>query len=153
KSVVRADSFVGVVVAAVSVAHLSSFLEAPEAALPIHPFILLGHDRVLAHPTLAGGSRGRSEDMPLPRLSEVQDPVLAAIWSPEVADPSEILGTSHVTGRVIALDGERYGFLYRELTEYGATPWLVGMYVRMTDVSQQTRRLQLAEIIGAGALL
>src|SRR5262249_10192622 len=64
-----------------------------------------------------------------------------------------ILGTSHVTGRVIALDGERYGFLYRELTEYGATPWLVGMYVRVTDVSQQTRRLQLAEIIGAAAVL
>jgi class 3 adenylate cyclase len=121
--------------------------------MPSRTFILRGRDEVLAHPALAGGRRGQSGRQPLPRLSEIGDPVLAALWSPPVDDAGEILDGASVEGRIIAARGEEYVVIYRELAEYGPTPWLVGMYFRRADIDEPTRRLEFAEIFGGVALL
>jgi len=77
----RDGQFNGALVALVSTAQLSRFVERLGAGLGGNgrAFILYGPDRVLAHPALRDGFR-RADDAPLlPALDEVGDQVLAAI--------------------------------------------------------------------------
>ncbi len=153
KAVVQGTTYRGVVVAAVSIGELSGFLDETDGPIPSHPFILKGRDDVLAHPALAGGPRGLSREKPLPRLGEIGDPVLASLWSPPVDDVGDLLAGSDVSARVIAAGGTEYVVLYRQLDEYGSTPWMAGMSFRRADVDAPARRLRFAEFFGAGALL
>jgi class 3 adenylate cyclase len=116
--------------------------------------ILRGHDEVIAHLALVGGVDGLSADRPLPRLDEVRDPVLAAMWTPPIGDGHGVLGDSAVTGRIIGVgdsawdDDTTYLFLYSEIGTYGPTPWLVGFYVRLEDVNEPVRRLVFVAVVG-----
>ena len=91
-------------------------------------FILVDHDKVLAHRRLID-PRGLdlSEDKPLPTIHEVDDPILAKIWDPPVRSPQidRALGD---LGHVVEVGGRRWVFVYREITGYGPEPWLVGQY-------------------------
>ena len=68
----------GVLVSVVTVNALSKFI-ARSGALPLadNRFILFGRDHVLAHRLMEKGEFARQADIPLPRLDQVGDPVLA----------------------------------------------------------------------------
>ncbi|MBX6321796.1 MAG: adenylate/guanylate cyclase domain-containing protein [Rhodospirillaceae bacterium] len=149
----RGDSYLGVVAAAVSISGLSNLLDKLPVAMAARPFVLLGKDHVLAHPALAGGARDGSPDKPLPTLAEVGDPVLAAMWSKSGRELDRILAGSTVKGRQIRASGEDYLFLYREVGDYGPTPWLVGVYFPMAVTEAPIERLVLAGAVGVGILL
>src|SRR5690606_16832622 len=66
---------------------------------------------------------------------------------------SGILGDSEVRGRVIEAEGVRYVVLYREIAQYGAEPWTVGVHFRADTVNAPILRLVVAAAVGLAILL
>jgi class 3 adenylate cyclase len=155
----REGQFQGAVLAAVSITDLSNYLAATTPPMGGRAFILRGRDEVIAHPALAGGIDGLSAERPLPRLDEVRDRVLAAMWTPPIDSVQGVLGDSAVIGRIVGIgdspwdDENTYLFLYREIKTYGPTPWLVGFYVRLEDVNQPVRRLIFVAAVGGAIFI
>jgi len=149
----RDGGFVGVVTSVVSIGSLSEFLSATDKAYGTHSFILYGRDRVLAHPSLVGGTRGLSEAKPLPGLGEVNDRILAAIWQESLDDMRNFLGDSQVQGRVVSGPDDQYIYLYSPIWGYGPKPWYVGVYYLASDVNEPFVRLFESLAIAFGILL
>jgi class 3 adenylate cyclase len=155
----RNGEFRGAVMAAVSIGELSNYLAATTMPSGSRAFVLRGRDEVIAHPALAGGAEGLSTDRPLPRLDEVRDPVLAAMWRAPMDDDSDILRDSTVVSRIVSSSGDpwdydnAYIFLFREIRSYGPAPWLVGVYVRLEDVNAPLRRLTFVAVVGGAIFI
>lgn len=139
--VYRDGNYVGVIASVVSVGSLSEFVTANDEAYNTHSFILYGRDRVLAHPSLVGGTRGLSKEKPLPNLGEVNDRILAAIWQESLDDMRNFLGDSQVRGRVVQGPEDEYIYLYSRIEGYGPEPWYVGVYYLANDVNAPFVRL------------
>lgn len=165
----RNGEFLGAMIALVSTAQLSRFVERLDAGLGGgHAFILFGRDHVLAHASLRDGFRradsfraAEGADL-LPRLRDIGDPVLAAIWQkdargrdPERTPLPQRLGLPGNAGELHfgAVDGEGYIYMLREVRSYGTTPWLMGLYVPATEIEDEILRLVYAGVAGLGVLL
>ncbi|MEM7750972.1 MAG: adenylate/guanylate cyclase domain-containing protein, partial [Pseudomonadota bacterium] len=150
----RDGEFLGVLIAAVSVRRLSDHLKELAPIAGSHAFVLYGRDRVLAHANLVGSDFPRSKEEPLPNLGGVGDPVLAAIWQTKERYPLEILqGSSDLKGHVLNISDDEYIYLYRNITDFGEKPWLIGTYFRSADVNSEIVRLRRALIAGLGFLV
>ncbi|HEX6015379.1 MAG TPA: adenylate/guanylate cyclase domain-containing protein [Geminicoccaceae bacterium] len=121
-------AFAGTVVAAVTVRSLAREVGDAAAGLDATPFILLGEDRVLAHPLLAAGPWRRPADGDLlPKLEEVGDLTLAAIWT-ERNPLSSNAPFRNAKGHW-NLGPEGYTtFTYRKVDGFGDRPWLFGVH-------------------------
>jgi len=149
----RDDHFQGALVATVAMGELSRMIVSYELDGEGKTFILVGRDHVLAHRSLTEPKRMElTEGRPLPRLAEIGDPVLAAIWQPPVQSRAftNVLGN---LGHVIELNGRRWVFVYRDITGYGPEPWLIGQYFPFEEATRDIERLQEGIWAGAGALL
>lgn len=125
----------GLLVAVISMADLSLAFDQLNERYGVVPFILLERQYVLAHPNLARGFAGRAAMRPLPRLDEVGDPILAAIW--QQGSLVDRLRSNRVyggTGHLRQVDGTTYVYLYREVPRPGTEPWLVGSILREDSV-------------------
>lgn len=146
------DAFIGGLFATVAVGDLSYLIGEATPGNEGRYFILVGHDKVLAHRRLVDPrGLGLSEDRPLPTIAEVDDPVLAKFWSPPVRNPQidRALGD---LGRVVEAEGRRWVFVYRELRLYGPQPWLVGQYFPIEEATGDLDRLTNGAIVGAATL-
>ncbi len=146
------DAFIGGLFATVAVGDLSYLIGDATRESDGRYFILVGHDKVLAHRRLVDPrGLGLSEDRPLPTIAEVDDPVLAKFWSASVPNLriDRALGD---LGRVVEADGKRWVFVYRELRLYGPQPWLVGQYFPIKDATGDLDRLTNGAIVGAATL-
>ncbi len=146
------DAFIGGLFATVAVGDLSYLIGDATRGSDGRYFILVGHDKVLAHRRLVDPrGLGLSEDRPLPTIAEVDDPVLAKFWSAPVPNLliDRALGD---LGRVVEADGKRWVFVYRELRLYGPQPWLVGQYFPIKDATGDLDRLTNGAIVGAATL-
>jgi class 3 adenylate cyclase len=145
------DAFIGGLVATVAVGDLSYRIGARGAGGGRY-FILVDHDKVLAHRRLID-PRGLalSEEKPLPTIHEVDDPILAKFWDPPVRSPQidRALGD---LGHVVEVGGKRWVFVYRQITGYGPKPWLVGQYFPIEDATADLDRLMNGAIVGAATL-
>lgn len=142
------------VVATITLADLSAFVKELSRDLGENSFILYGRDRVLAHKALAGGALPISPSNPLPRISDVGDPVLASMWQDD--DWEELRSGAGETIRIRQLEVARQEFvvLYEELGLHTTgQPWLVGGYVVAAAVDAEVRRLMLAAVTGVLATL
>jgi class 3 adenylate cyclase len=146
------DAFIGGLLATVAVGDLSYLIADRDGGGNGRYFILVGHDKVLAHRRLVD-PRGLSltEDRPLPTIKEVDDPVLAKFWDPPVrnAQIDRALGN---LGHVVEAEGRRWVFVYRELRLYGPEPWIVGQYFPIEDATGDLDRLTNGAIVGAATL-
>jgi class 3 adenylate cyclase len=146
------DAFIGGLLATVAVGDLSYLINDRGQGGNDRYFILVGHDKVLAHRRLVD-PRGLSltEDRPLPTIKEVDDPVLAKFWDPPVrnAQIDRALGN---LGHVVEAEGRRWVFVYRELRLYGPEPWIVGQYFPIEDATGDLDRLTNGAIVGAATL-
>jgi adenylate cyclase len=118
----------GTVVADVTVRSLAREVGDAAAGLDVTPFILFGEDRVLAHPLLAAGSWRRPPDGGLlPRLEDMGDLTLAAMWTernPLTANAPFRNAKGHWN-----LGPEGYNtFIYRKVDGFGDRPWLFGVH-------------------------
>ena len=145
------DAFIGGLVATVAVGDLSYRIGARGLGGGRY-FILVDHDKVLAHRRLIDPrGLGLSEDKPLPTIREVDDPILAKFWDPPVRSPQidRALGD---LGHVVEVGGRRWVFYYRQITGYGPEPWLVGQYFPIEDATADFDRLTNGAIVGAVTL-
>ncbi|CCF00988.1 putative adenylate/guanylate cyclase (plasmid) [Sinorhizobium fredii HH103] len=145
-------SFVGILLTAVTVSELSRFLAESPAGSDVGAFILHGRNHVLAHAALAHKPQLLKRDKLLPEVTEIGDPVLASIWSP---DPD--LGAAAFVGssksHVVTVDRVPYVFIYRDITGYSDQPWVVGRYLPLDEIGSEVRRLEHAAWLGLGAVL
>ena len=146
------DTFMGGLVATVTLGDLSRALTDADTGGDDASFILAGRDRVLAHRRLIdpqGLELGPAD--PLPRLDAVGDPVLAAIWQPP--DRSERFDRSlRGIGHIALVDGRRWVFLYRQIEGFGE-PWFVGRYFPLEVATRDLERLRQGMYGGGAALV
>jgi class 3 adenylate cyclase len=146
------DAFIGALVATVAVGDLSALIGDPNQGGDGRYFILVDHDKVLAHRLLIDPtSFGLTEDRPLPTIKELGDPVLAHIWDTPVRTPriDRALGS---LGHVVEADGRRWVFVYRKVEGYGPKPWLVGQYFPIEEATEDLDKLMNGAIVGAVTL-
>jgi class 3 adenylate cyclase len=150
-SVWREGRFHGMLFARVSARQLSGVLAAVQPGLEGGSFILYDHDYVLAHPSLTRAFPDQGPAQPLPRVDQVGDPVLAAIWS----EPTELPLLGRGTGAIHAVQVGDYRWLFisRTLYGYGDKPWLIGTYFRAVDALAELRQLAFAALGAVLALI
>lgn len=148
----REGAFIGILLTTVTVAELSTFLADAPGGLGTGAFILHDREHVLAHAALAENPSLFKRDQPLPKVTEVGDPILASIWGAKLdqAMAATIVGPS---GHVVDVGGAPYVFLYRELSGYSDRPWMVGRYLPLEDLRGEVRRLERASWIGLASVL
>jgi len=147
------DAFIGGLLATVAVGDLSYLIGDASQGGSGRYFILVGHDKVLAHRRLVDPrGLGLSEDRPLPTIKEVDDPVLAKIWDPPVRNAS-IDRTLGNLGHSVEAEGRRWVFVYQKMSRYSPDePWLVGQYFPIEDATGDLDRLTNGAIVGAATL-
>jgi len=154
--VIRKDGeYLGVTSSVVSMRALSNFVDDYALQTGMHPFILYGPNRVLAHPTLINDVAGLGRENPLPGLGEVDDPLLAEIWNDDKQslDILKDFGGS-LLGHYRPLDGDQVYYLYRVIGGYGPRQLYMGVYARDSEIdSSETDRLILAGWIGFAILV
>jgi adenylate cyclase len=146
---VRTDVFLGMVVAGLTVADLSEFVGRLESESGQIAFILYDRDRVLAHPALVQDFEGLGPNRPLPKVTEVGDPILFGIWSEGWQERGLEIGVGH---HYAASDGSDYVFLYAPLEDYADMPWLVGSYFREDVIGSQLSRVFQTALIGVAGI-
>jgi adenylate cyclase len=129
------DRYLGFIAVAVSLADLSRFLTDLFVEDGQNGSLLLGRDRVLAHPSLAGAEfrfRPASGEPPVPTLDRVGDPVLSALATAS-AEESDRVGDLVV--RVFDAAGSTHLALERPLPGYGPDPWTLAVVQPVEAVS------------------
>jgi adenylate cyclase len=146
---VRRDGFVGMVVAGLKVAALSEFIAGLESESGQIAFILYDRDQVLAHPALVQDFEGLGPDRPLPKVTEVGDPILFGIWGDGWQERRLEIGVGHQT----EFNERDYVFLYAALADYADLPWLVGSYFREDEIGSQWIRAVQTALIGVVGII
>jgi adenylate cyclase len=141
---VRRESFLGMVVAGLTVAQLSEFVASLETESGQNAFILYDREWVLAHPALVQDFEGLGPERPLPKVTQVGDPILFGIWSDGWQQRRLEIGGGHQS----AFSGDNYVFLYTPLGDAADMPWLVGSYFREDVIGSQVIRAFQTALIG-----
>jgi len=146
-------SYVGTLVIALAISQLSDRTSDANSISNGASFIIVGHDKVLAHHRLNDPrGLGLSEQKPLPRIDEVEDAVLAAIWN-EPAQNMWFDGDVRSLGHVAEMGGKKWLFVHRIVSGYGPDPWFVGRYFPIEEVTGALSNLAWGAIVGAGSLV
>ncbi|KAA0580331.1 adenylate/guanylate cyclase domain-containing protein [Azospirillum sp. B21] len=151
---VRRDGrYLGQVAVGVSLGDLSRFLSVLYVEQGLNAFVLYDHGHVLAHPALVGRSfdfSGKLDGPPLPRIDQVDDPALAALWTSGV--PVQSL-KKRVEARGVRVLGSDYMFLTRSMAGYGQQDWIIGIGYRDGEMGVEIRRLYITGAVGLAILL
>lgn len=150
RPVLRDGELQGLVVSVVRIVDLSSFLAELETEFGQSAFILYDRDYVLAHRAFeTGGFEGLDAERPLPRVTEVGDPVLFNLWRQGWETRRLLAGSGHHD----RLGDQDYIYLYAPLDEYGEAPLLVGSYFAEVHVGRQLIRVGQSAVAGLVALV
>ena len=152
----RDDRFLGLMIVAVALGDLSRFLSELYVDEGLSAFVLYDRDHVLAHQALRYKEFNFSEQagLPLPRVDQVDDPVLANLWrNSRPADRFTITGRNRTNAEVVEIGDDSHLFLLRSLEGYGAQPWTVGINYRLDEVGVEIERLWTTALVGFGILL
>jgi class 3 adenylate cyclase len=145
----REGRFIGMLGQVVTISRLSEELARFRAEHGVTPFILYGEDAVLAHPLLAQEKLATRAD-PLVGLTEVGDPVLARLHSPEAWQPFEWDTLRRAGGGHLKVDGNPYIYLQRRIEGYGPQPWTIGVYLDPVSGGQRAQMQGALGSIAAG---
>ena len=73
----------------------------------------------------------------LPEVTEIGDPVLASIWSPDLeTGAAAFVGSSK--SHIVTVDRTPYVFIYRDISGYSDQPWVVGRYLPLDETWQRS---------------
>ncbi len=116
-------------------------------------FILVDHDKVLAHRRMIDPrGLGLSEQAPLPRIDQVGDPVLAAIWK-KPATSMWFDQDLRDLGHVAQVSGRRWLFVHRLVSGYGPERWFIGRYLPVDEVTGPFQNLGRGALVGGATLI
>ena len=106
---------------------LSEFVAGLESESGQNAFILYDREHVLAHTALIQDFEGLGPDRPLPRVTEVGDPVLFGIWNEGWQQRRLEIGVGHQS----TFGGDDYIFLYAPLAATPTCPgWSAAIFAR-----------------------
>ncbi|WP_407529352.1 adenylate/guanylate cyclase domain-containing protein [Methylobacterium oryzisoli] len=150
-------AFEGVLVAAVTIKELSRYLGEIAEDLGQTPFILVGRDRVLAHPALAPGGQSYTTGIgeATRPVTTFEDPVLARIWTRAAEPLSSHAPLRRSQGHWSWLNDQGYeahAYLYRTIAAYGEAPWTVGLHYPALETRRE-RWVVIGIGLGGTALL
>jgi class 3 adenylate cyclase len=157
RPIIRDGHFHAAIAATISIRALSRFISRVGSDLQENCFILYGRNQVIAFRTMIDGPLPISRAQPLPRLSDVEDPVLSQIWAPgnewhTFSEHDAALSGGSIVSRKVG--GRPFIFLDAPLNRRGSPEhWIVGSYVAAQEVDAEARRVRLAAVIGVAALL
>ena len=141
--------FAGIFRATITVDTMSDFLRQIAVSNPgTTPFVLYGRDQVLAHPLMASGHPLLSAEHRLPKLDELGDPFLAAMWK----GPPETFDDSDMEVRAVKLGDEGRVILTREIHGYAPASLIIGVEVPIESVEKPIWDLLKAGIAGLAVL-
>ncbi|MBI2715343.1 MAG: hypothetical protein HYX37_12965 [Rhizobiales bacterium] len=145
--------FTDALVATVALGELSERISESGNEIDGGSFILVGHDRVLAHRRMVDPrGLGLSEQVPLPKIDQVGDPVLTAIWN-KPATSMWFDRDLHDLGHVAEVSGRRWLFVHRLVSGYGPEPWYIGRYLPVDEVTGPFQNLGTGALVGAATLI
>jgi adenylate cyclase len=146
--VFREGKLIGVFMTALTSEAISDFVMNMDSG--VTPFVLVGQDRVIVHPNIRM-ALGNGAD--LPRLGDLGDPAMTAIWTdprrPALKDPGA-RSLTHWTW--IGDSYTAFQYHYREVTGYGPFPWIVG-YHQNSLATFRERWVVQALLYGSGLVL
>ena len=153
----RNGDYLGFAGTSVSISALSRFVASLEVPGGL-AFILLGRRHVIAHPTLVDGLLDGlvSDKTPLLNVIQTNDLALRAFHDGAGEDLYILEGADlNLKGRAFNVEGEEHVLLYREIKEFGETPWLIGAYMKTseTDINEVWRRMNVAILIGLALMV
>ncbi len=129
KPVWRGETFVGVVLAAISLNELSDLVIAISSQFNGTAFILDNKSQVIAHPNLTSNHPDLSKRSPTVEINRVGDFVLPRFLSAETRQLHVDRVSKNLEVREALVAGQRYVFVFTKLKGYGAAPWTIGGYV------------------------
>lgn len=131
--------FYGILVAVVTTRELSVYLrDLSENLGATTAYILVGEDRVLAHPSMIFERVNINTDDPLPRLGDIGDPVLPFVRATEKFELTAVAPLRRAQGHWTWVNGAGHVFVYDTVYRYGNVPWTVGIHVPGEE-SQRSR--------------
>jgi adenylate cyclase len=140
----------GVLASTMTIRALSEFITGLETELGQNAFVLYDRNFVLAHNALALDFPDLGVERPLPRVTEIGDPVLFEIWRDDWQERRlEVEDSGHWN----RLGDAEYVYLYQKPGPPLDPRWLVGSYFPREAVDVQLDRLLLALGLGLLALL
>ncbi len=147
----RGGQFIGALAAAITIFDLSRLLAEISQDRTERPFILLGKERVLAHPSNVFGLPGEPKpDTPLPAVADFGDPVLAALWHPTKSQLIERRGDTEA--RFVEAEGVRRVVVFRQIDTFGKEPWIVGTQFLASELGAEFDRLNRMVYVGLAVL-
>lgn len=146
--------FRGIIGAAVGTSGLSRFLKELELSGERKPFILFDRDKVLAHPHLAKeqGSAAQRARGRISTLTEVNDPVLAAMWAPDQRELVWRDEGSSVTGHWNWVRDRSFSWVYRPIADYAPAQLVIGYHAAGRE-SALARWIVRSILIAGGFLM
>lgn len=145
----QGDQIIGFLGTVVTVENLSKFLLDLNSYKDQTSFILYGSDKVLAHPLLIDSAFQRSVKKPLPKLNDLNDPILSQIWSD---NRTRLVASQKVDVEdkesLIELVNNETVFIYKYLRQYGKTPIIVGSYFPVQSISEEIDNIYFMTILG-----
>jgi adenylate cyclase len=145
--VIRDEHLIGVIITVVTSESMSRYIDRMDDDLT--PFVLVGRDRVLAHPNIK--TMPMTEDR-LRRLDEVADPALALMWNDPRKTAQNVPGRSEVHWSWLGSGFDAQVYSYRSLAGYGSEPWLIGFH-RSSLATFRERWVLQGLFYGSGLLL
>jgi adenylate cyclase len=98
------------------------------------PFVLVGRDRVLAHPNI---KRSNMISDNLIGLADVDDPALAVIWKDPRRPSQDVPGRSLIHWSWVGESWNARVFSYRQIADYGGDPWIIGFHQSSLDTFRE----------------
>jgi adenylate cyclase len=155
--------YIGVYFEAVAAGALTRKLTEQTRGSGITPFILYDNSWVLMHPNIPKWQRNQGTtrrrpppfalapaDVPLPEIDDLDDPVLENFWIAERGFIDRDQGKTLTRVTTAMHEGNRYIYVFRYITNYGAKPWIIGGYASETlgkEVFETIRNLGIGGLV------
>ena len=150
---IRIDGkFAGLFSQVVTVSDLSLYITSVATETTVTPFILYGHNHVLAHPLLISWTPVvTNRNQPLVALGALGDTVLERIWTPDQQELYLLGGMTGASASGVTVGRNYYVFLYRDIDRFGPEPWTIGAYVNTgtSDVGEWLAQIVRSALSGS----
>lgn len=159
--------FLGTFVQYLSLSDMSENLIRGRENLPGTPFILIGGNRVMAHPDLRDWGENTARQMvntaniarspiPLPTIHDIGDPVLSNIGKSKNIKIGSSVERKNIRDLKISglnLDGTFHLIVSRQVMNAPISPVIIGMHFTEELFDDEWNRLVLASVLGGGVMI
>jgi len=153
--VFKDGKFIGALIASITVSTVNTRMNAAPSLKNSKRFILYGDDRVMMEQGVnaSQATMGLNITEAVPKLDEIEDPVLRAIWSDKAKKLKLLADQTAFNSHYLEVNGQGYIYVYKEITGYADKPFTVGYWLLNDEVSTEMRRLLIAGLAGLGIML